>query len=227
MSKATLYEKTGKAGGEIELNDAVFGSRVNRHLLDFVVVRLGGNLRRGTHSTKTRGEVRGGGKKPWRQKGTGRARHGSRRSPIWRGGGTVFGPHPRSYYTRLSSGMKRSALISALSLKNKENNIVFLKDAALKEAKTKELFSILKMLKLVDTPTLFVVKSVDEKLKRASQNLHDTFSVKLASDVNAYHIVRRSKVLIEKNALATIERRALAVPEEAAPCNSSETEARP
>ena len=110
MAEATLYEKSGKASGKVKINDAVFGARVNERLLHLVVTAYAGNVRRGTHATKTRANVRGGGRKPWRQKGTGRARHGSRRSPIWRGGGVVFGPHPRSYQTSLANGMKQSAL---------------------------------------------------------------------------------------------------------------------
>ena len=209
MLKATLFRKDGKEVGEIELNEEVFGAPVNHRLLHLVVTAYGGNQRRGTHDTKERGEVRGGGKKPWRQKGTGRARHGSRRSPIWRGGGTTFGPHPRSYDTKLSESMKRSALVSALSLKREQGQILLLEDAGLKEPKTKELVGIVHALGLNASRTLFVVASVDEKLKRASRNIKELFSVKLARDVNAYDIFRRKKLLIEKEAIATLERRAL------------------
>ncbi|OGX05124.1 MAG: 50S ribosomal protein L4 [Omnitrophica bacterium RIFCSPLOWO2_12_FULL_50_11] len=209
MADVTLYEKDGKINGAVTVNDDVFGAPVNERLLSLVVTAYGGNARVGTHDTKTRGEVRGGGRKPWKQKGTGRARHGSRRSPIWRGGGTVFGPHPRSYRTHLSDDMKRSALISALSLKNRENNLMFLKEANLKEPKTKELASIASALQLDHCRTLFIVSSMEDKLKRASRNLRATFSVRPASDVNAYHIVRRKKLLIEKDAVPILERRAL------------------
>ena len=209
MAKAPVYKKDGKKSGELELNEAVFGAPVNQRLLQLVLKAYAGNQRRGTHDTKGRAEVRGGGKKPWKQKGTGRARHSSRRSPIWRGGGIVFGPHPRDYDTNLPSTMKRSALISALSLKNKEDNLLFLEDALLKQPKTKELVNVIKALGLQDSRTLFIVSSMDENLKRASRNLKDIFSIKLARDVNAYHIQRKRKLLIEKQALPTIEERAL------------------
>ena len=126
MSKAIVYQKDGKKAGEVELNDSVFQAPVNQRLLDLVLKAYAGNQRRGTHSTKGRAEVRGGGKKPWRQKGTGRARHSSRRSPIWRGGGVTFGPHPRDYDTDLPNTMKKAALISALSLKQKQDNVLLL-----------------------------------------------------------------------------------------------------
>ena len=210
MLKAPLFKKNGKEAGEVELKEEVFGAPVNHRLLHLVVTAYGGNQRRGTHDTKERDEVRGGGRKPWRQKGTGRARHGSRRSPIWRGGGTTFGPHPRSYDTRLSESMKRSALVSALSLKKEEGNLSLLEDADLKAPKTKELVGIIQALGLNDSRTLFVVDSVDEKLKRASQNLKGLFLIKLARDVNAYDICRRRKLLIEKGAVPALERRALA-----------------
>ena len=209
MATATVYRKDGKKAGELELNDQVFQAPINGRLLELVLKAYAGNQRRGTHDTKERAEVRGGGKKPWRQKGTGRARHSSRRSPLWRGGGTTFGPHPRDYDTELPDGMKRTAFVSALSLKKKEDNLLFLEDANLKEPKTRELVEIIGALGLKDSRTLFVVESMDEKLKRASSNLKDLFSIKLARDVNAYHIQRRKKLLIEKQALSTVEKRAL------------------
>ncbi len=209
MAKGNLFRQDGKQAGEIELNDSVFQARINERLLQLVLKAFAGNQRRGTADTKGRAEVRGGGKKPWKQKGTGRARHSSRRSPIWRGGGTTFGPTPRSYDTRLSDSMKQSALVSALSLKKKEDNILFLQDLSLKEAKTKEMANVIKALNLNDSRTLFIVNAMDEKLKRASGNLKEVFSVKLARNVNAYHILRRKKLLIDKQALPTLERRAL------------------
>lgn len=207
--KALILKKDGKKSGELELNEAVFGAPVNDRLLQLVLKAYAGNQRRGTHNTKERAEVRGGGKKPWKQKGTGRARHSSRRSPLWRGGGTTFGPHPRDYDTNLPSTMKRAALVSALSLKKKEDNLLFLEDAILRQPKTKELVGMIKALGLQDSRTLFIVSSMDENLKRASRNLKDLFAIKLARDVNAYHIQRKRKLLIEKEALPTIEQRAL------------------
>lgn len=209
MAKGNLYRQDGKQAGEIELNDSVFEAPVNERLLQLVLKAFAGNQRRGTHSTKDRAHVRGGGKKPWKQKGTGRARHSSRRSPIWKGGGVVFGPRPRSYDTHLSDSMKQAALVSALSLKKKENNLLFLDDLSLKQAKTKELFEVIKALNLPDSRTLFIVNAMDEKLKRASRNLKESFSIKLVRNVNAYHILRRKKLLVDKQALSTLENRAL------------------
>ncbi len=213
MAKVNLYKQDGKQAGQVELNDSVFEAPINERLLQLVLKAFAGNQRRGTHSTKDRAAVRGGGKKPWKQKGTGRARHSSRRSPIWKGGGIVFGPHPRSYDTNLPDGMKQAALVSALSLKKKEDNLLFLDDLSLKEAKTRELVEVIRALNLPDSRTLFIVNAMDEKLKRASNNLKEVFSVKLARNVNAYHILRRKKLLIDKQALSTLERRALGEPE--------------
>ncbi|MBI4358428.1 MAG: 50S ribosomal protein L4 [Candidatus Omnitrophica bacterium] len=213
MATATVYRKDGKKTGELALNDQVFQAPINKRLLELVLKAYAGNQRRGTHDTKERAEVRGGGKKPWRQKGTGRARHSSRRSPLWRGGGTTFGPHPRDYDTKLPDGMKRAALVSALSLKKRDDNLMFLEDANLKEPKTRELVEMIEALGLKDSRTLFVVESMNEKLKRASNNLKNLFSVKLARDVNAYHIQRRKKLLIEKEALPIVEKRALSAEE--------------
>jgi large subunit ribosomal protein L4 len=209
MMTIDVYSKTGKKSGELKLNETVFGAPVNERLLSLVQTAYAGNQRRGTHDTKERDQVRGGGKKPWRQKGTGRARHSSRRSPIWKGGGKTFGPHPRDYDTNLPDTMKQKALVSALSLKKKEENLMFLEEASLKEPKTKELVGIIKALGLTDSRTLYIADSVDSKLKRASGNLKHLFSIKLARDVNAYHILRRKKLLIEKQALLTLETRAL------------------
>jgi len=213
VAKVNLYKQDGKQAGQVELNDSVFEAPINERLLQLVLKAFAGNQRRGTHSTKDRAAVRGGGKKPWKQKGTGRARHSSRRSPIWKGGGIVFGPHPRSYDTNLPDGMKQAALVSALSLKKKEDNLLFLDDLSLKEAKTRELVEVIRALNLPDSRTLFIVNAMDEKLKRASNNLKEVFSVKLARNVNAYHILRRKKLLIDKQALSTLERRALGEPE--------------
>jgi large subunit ribosomal protein L4 len=213
MAKSIIYKKDGKKVGEMELNDSVFQAPVNQRLLQLVLTAYAGNQRRGTHDTKERAEVRGGGKKPWKQKGTGRARHSSRRSPIWRGGGTTFGPHPRDYDTDLPSSMKQAALVSALSLKNQENSLLLLEDADLKQPKTKELIGVIEALGLKDSKTLFIVESLDENLKRASRNLKELFSIRLARDVNAYHIQRRRKLLIETKAVPILEKRALLEPE--------------
>ena len=203
--KVPLYSKEGKQTKEIELNPAIFEARVNKRLLELVNKAYSANLRHGTAQTKTRKDVRGGGKKPWKQKGTGRARAGSIRSPIWRGGGTVFGPHPRSYFVALPQGMKKKALLSALSLKAKENNIVVLENIKLDGAKTKEWNKIVSALPLNGGRSLCVVKDFGESLKRASQNMTERVRVRKASDLNAYHVLRRKKLIIEEGALLVLE----------------------
>ncbi len=205
--KATLYTKQGKKKGEVVLNPEIFAARVNERLLELVNKAYAANKRHGTADTKTRKEVRGGGKKPWKQKGTGRARASSIRSPLWRGGGTVFGPHPRKYSVKLPTAMKLSAIISALSLKGEQKNIFLLEDFKLESAKTKEWVEIIKALPLDGKKTLCVVKEIDTNLKRASQNVSELVKIKRASDVNAYEILRREKVVISEEALPVIEGR--------------------
>ena len=209
LIQAPLYSKAGKEIGEISLNKEIFGARINQRLLDLAEKAYSANLRRGTAATKTRGDVRGGGKKPWRQKGTGRARHGSTRSPIWKGGGVAFGPHPRSYYVALPDAMRHKALISALSLRLKQKNILLLEDTKLEAAKTKEFAKILKSLPLESKRTLCVVKEADSTLKRATQNLSGILKVELARDLNAHEVLHWPKLLIEQDALPTIEMRLL------------------
>lgn len=209
MLKVTVYKQNGKASGEIELNPQVFGARVNKRLLDLVLTAYAANQRRGTHDTKERGEVRGGGKKPWRQKGTGRARHGSRRSPIWRGGGTTFGPRPRDYSVKLSEQIRRQALISALSDKTKSARVTILDGLHLSAPKTKELVEVIHALKLDGKRNLLVVDGMDENLKRASRNLKELCAIQPARDVSAYHVARRASLVIERQALLTLEKRTL------------------
>lgn len=204
-----VYKKDGRESGKVTLHPEVFQAPVNRRLLDIVFTAYAAHQRRGTADTKERNEVRGGGKKPWRQKGTGRARHGSRRSPIWRGGGTTFGPHPRDYSVRIPKRWIPKALASALSLKVREDNLLVVEETDLSGPKTKELVEILKALKLDKTRTLYVVAEMDEKLKRASRNLRELFFPKEVRDLNAYHVLRRKKILFEKEALPLVERRIL------------------
>jgi len=199
----------GKEKKEISLNKEIFGAPVNERLLKLVEKAMSANLRSGTASTKTRGEVRGGGKKPWKQKGTGRARAGSSRSPIWKGGGVAFGPRPRDYSVSLPEGMKKSALISALSLRAKEKNILCLEDTQLTAPKTKEFVKILRALPLEEKRTLCLVKELHPMLKRATQNLSGILKVEPARDVNAHHVLHWPKLLIEQDALAVIESRLL------------------
>lgn len=205
--KAVLYSQEGKKKGEVVLNPLIYAARVNRRLLDLVHTAYAGNLRHGTADTKTRKDVRGGGKKPWKQKGTGRARHGSSRSPIWRGGGTVFGPHPRSYVVRVPDTMRRAALISALSLKADQKNLVLLEGLKLETPKTKELAEIVRLLPLHDKRALCVVKTIEANTERAGRNLASWMRLRTASDLNAWDVLQREKLIIEQDALPVIEKR--------------------
>lgn len=214
--KVALYSKDGKKKKDIELNSELFESRVNQRLLELVANAYAANLRRGTACTKTRKDNRGGGKKPWKQKGTGRARASSTRSPLWRGGGTVFGPKPRSYFVALPSTMRRSAMISALSKKAKDENLVVLENAKLDSAKTKEFYGVVKNLPLAAKRALCVVADLDDNLKRASRNVSYIVDVVKASDVNAYHILQREKLVLEEGALEILEKRLLVNKEKAA-----------
>ena len=204
--KAPLYSKEGKKTKDVDLNPAIFAARINKRLLSLVQTAYAANLRHGTADTKTRREVRGGGKKPWRQKGTGRARAGSIRSPIWRGGGTVFGPHPRSYFVRMAQGMRHQALIAALSLRAKEENLFLLEDVKLQSPKTKEWAGIMGALPMGKKSTLCLVVEMNDTLRRASKNTTEWVRVRKVSDVNAYHVLHRSKLIIEEQSLAHLEK---------------------
>lgn len=209
MSKTPIYRLDGTQAGEIELNPLVFDAHVNERLLQLALVAYAGNQRSGTADTKERKEVSGGGKKPWKQKGTGRARQGSIRAPQWRGGGTVFGPTPRDYDTYMPKQMRQKALISALSQKNKQAMLMVIEDIQLDEAKTKRLVQAISALKLNDRRSLCIVKAKDEKVKRASRNLDHIFSIKRVNEVNAYNVLRRKQLVVEKSALPLLEKRVL------------------
>lgn len=205
--KATVYSKEGKKKGEVVLNPEIFAMTVNKRLLELVRNAYSANLRHGTADTKTRKEIRGGGKKPWKQKGTGRARASSIRSPIWRGGGTVFGPQPRSYYQNMPSTMRKAALISALSLRGEQKNILLLEDVKLETPKTKEWVGIMKSLPLDGKKALCVVKEVDQNLERAGRNYSAWIDIKRASDVNAFHVLQHEKIILEQDSVGVIENR--------------------
>lgn len=207
--KATVYSKEGKKKGEVVLSPEIFATSVNGRLLELVRNAYSANLRHGTADTKTRKEISGGGKKPWKQKGTGRARASSIRSPLWRGGGTVFGPQPRSYYVNMSKGMRNAALISALSLRGEQKNILLLEDAKLESPKTKEWVGIMKALPLEGKKALCVVRDFDENLQRASRNFSHWVDVKRASDVNAFHVLQHEKIVLEQDSVSVIESRLL------------------
>ncbi|MDD5225629.1 MAG: 50S ribosomal protein L4 [Candidatus Omnitrophica bacterium] len=205
--KVLLYSKEGKKKQEVVLNPEIYGARANDRLLELVRNAYSGNLRKGTVDTKTRGEVRGGGKKPWKQKGTGRARAGSSRSPIWVGGGTVFGPHQRDYTVNLSKTIRNLALRVMLSKRAGEKNLILLETFKFETPKTKEFAAIVKALPLLKKRAVYVVKEATPDLKRATRNMRERIVVKEAADFTAYDLMQREKVVIDEAALELIEKR--------------------
>lgn len=202
MPKVALYNISGQQVGEVELKDEVFGIEPHEAVLFDAVNMQMANRRQGTHDTKTRSEVRGGGRKPWRQKGTGRARAGSTRSPIWRKGGIVFGPHPRDYAYSLPKKVRRLALKSALSSKVLEANIIVLDQLTLDAPKTKEMVSILNNLKA--NKALVVTADRDLNVEKSARNIEGVKPLK-AEGVNVYDLLKYTKLVITKDAVAKIE----------------------
>ncbi len=207
MLSVPLYNKEAKLVGTTKLDGRVFDGKVNQVLLHQAMVIFAQSKRSGTASTKRRSEVRGGGRRPWRQKGTGRARTGSTRNPIWRGGGVVFGPHPRDYSPSLPKRMKRQALISALNSKVEAKELVVIEGIALDEPKTKRLAQVLSRLEALDRP-LIVLCDPDSKVLRASQNLPGV-TIRKPQEFNAYDLLRHRKLVIEKEALPSLVSRIL------------------
>ena len=198
-----VYNVMGEVVGERELPEAVFGVEPNIGLMHQALVRQLANARLGTHSTKTRGEVSGGGRKPWRQKGTGRARHGSIRSPIWRGGGTVFGPKPRKYTQDMPRKMRRGALRSALTIKAAEQAIMLVDRLELPAPRTAELLRVLDRLELPRN-TLILTAAKDAVLQLAARNLPDV-KVLLARYLNVRDLMACERVLLPLDALEVLE----------------------
>jgi len=203
MPQTTLYARTGEAIGTVELSDELFDAPVNVAVLHQAVTAQLAGRHLGTHDTKTRGEVRGGGKKPYRQKGTGRARQGSRTAPHYAGGGVVFGPHPRSYVQRLPRKMKRLALRGALTAKLGADAIRVLDSFALDAIKTRDLVSVLGNLKAAGR-VLIVAPGRDERLDLSARNL-PTVDVLLADSLNVVDLLNADVVVIEQPALARLE----------------------
>ena len=202
MANVSVYNIEGKEVGSIELNDAVFGVEVNEHLVHMAVVNQLANNRQGTQSAKTRSEVSGGGRKPWRQKGTGHARQGSTRSPQWTGGGVVFAPKPRDYSFKMNKKEKRIALLSALSSKVAESKIVVLDEFKLDEIKTKKFVEVMNNLKV--SKALVVLAEDDQNVIKSASNVA---SVKTANAgmINVYDILKYSTVVATKAAVEKIE----------------------
>jgi len=203
MPSTPLYDRTGKSVGNVELSDEFFAAPVNTAVLHQVVTAQLAARRAGTHDTRTRGEVRGGGKKPYRQKGTGRARQGSRTAPHYRGGGAVFGPHPRSYEQRLPRKMKRLALRGALTAKLVDEQLKVIDTFGLDAIKTKELVGVLGALDAIGR-VLVVAPGRDQNLELSARNL-PTVDVILADSLNVVDLLNADVVLIEQPALARIE----------------------
>ncbi|WP_042353181.1 50S ribosomal protein L4 [Bacillus massiliigorillae] len=203
MPKVTLFDQKGSNVGEIELNESIFGIEPNQSVLFDAIVMQRASLRQGTHKVKNRSEVAGGGRKPWRQKGTGRARQGSIRSPQWRGGGTVFGPTPRSYAYKLPKKVRRLALKSALATKVQEANILVLESLSFEAPKTKEFVAFLNNLS-VDTKALIVTANVDETVALAARNIPGVTVVE-AAGINVLDLVGHNKLIITKAAVEKVE----------------------
>ena len=203
MSKINVVDMAGKVVSELELNDAVFGIEPNKAVMHSAVVNYLANQRQGTQSTLTRTEVRGGGKKPWRQKGTGHARQGSTRAPQWRHGGIALGPKPRSYRFRLNKQVKRLAMLSALSSKVSGNEMIVVDAITTDEFKTKNMVNMLKAIGAEDK-TLIVLDSVDKKVIKSAANIADVKTTQV-NTLNVYDILNCNKFVIVKGAVEKLE----------------------
>ena len=202
MATVSVFNMDGKEVEKIDLSDAVFGVEVNEHLVHMAVVQQLANNRQGTQKAKTRSEVSGGGRKPWRQKGTGHARQGSTRSPQWTGGGVVFAPTPRDYSFKLNKKEKRVALKSALSSRVLENKLVVVDKLAFDEVKTKEFAKVLKNLNV--EKALVVINDNDEKVVMSARNI-PTVKTASTSTINVFDILKYNTVVVTKDAVKTIE----------------------
>ena len=203
MPKIDVYDISGKKVDTIELNEQVFGIEPNEAIVHSVITNYLANQRQGTQSTKTRAEVRGGGRKPWRQKGTGRARQGSIRAPHWIKGGIALGPKPRNYTYRINKKEKKLAVRSILSSKVVENNIVVVNKFDFDEIKTREMAESLKNLK-VDSKALIVIADKDEKVQKSARNIEGVRTTSAAT-INAYDLLNYKKLVITVDAVKKLE----------------------
>ena len=202
MANVSVYNIEGKEVGTIELNDAVFGVEVNEHLLHMAVVNQLANKRQGTQKAKTRSEVSGGGRKPWRQKGTGHARQGSTRAPQWTGGGVVFAPTPRDYSVKMNKKEKQLAMKSVLTSKVNESKFIVLDELKLAEIKTKQIKAVLDNLKV--EKALIVTKEKDDVVVKSANNLPKVATTAL-NNINVYDILKYDTVVVTSEAVAAIE----------------------
>lgn len=202
MANVKLYNMEGKETGSIELSDAVFGAPINENLVHAVTLQYLANGRQGTQKAKTRSEVSGGGRKPWRQKGTGHARQGSIRAPQWKGGGVVFAPVPRDYSFKINKKEKRAALKSALTSRVEENKIYVMEDISLDDIKTKKMAAMLAALKV--DKALIVLNENDLNVVLSARNIPNV-KVSLTNTINVYDILKYSNLVITKDAVKTVE----------------------
>ena len=202
MANVSVYNMEGKEVGTIELNDAVFGVEVNEHLVHMAVVQQLANNRQGTQKAKTRSEVSGGGRKPWRQKGTGHARQGSTRSPQWTGGGVVFAPVPRDYSFKINKKEKRAALKSVLTSRVLDNKLIVVDELKFDEIKTKKFQTVMDNLKV--KKALVVIADNDEKVVMSARNI-PTVKTALVNSINVYDILKGDTLVLTKDAVAKIE----------------------
>ena len=202
MANVSVYNMEGKEVGSMELNDAVFGVEVNEHLVHMAVVQQLANNRQGTQKAKTRSEVRGGGRKPWRQKGTGHARQGSTRAPQWTGGGMVFAPVPRDYSFKLNRKEKRAALKSALTSRVQENKLVVLDELKFDEIKTKKFAEVLKNLNL--DKALVVLNENEQNVVMSAKNI-PTVKTAQVNTINVYDVLKYNTVVLTKAAVESLE----------------------
>ena len=202
MATVSVLNMEGKEVGTMELSDAIFGAKINEHLVHMAVVQQLANNRQGTQSAKTRSEVRGGGRKPWRQKGTGHARQGSIRAPQWKGGGVVFAPTPRDYSFKLNKKEKRAALKSVLTSKVNESKFIVLDELKLDEIKTKKFKEVLDNLKV--SKALVIINENDKNIVLSARNL-PAVKTALTNTINVYDILKYDTIVVTKDAVATIE----------------------
>ena len=202
MANVSVYNMEGKEVGKMDLNDAIFGVEVNEHLVHMAVVQHLANKRQGTQKAKTRAEVSGGGRKPWRQKGTGHARQGSTRSPQWTHGGVVFAPTPRDYSFKLNKKEKRIALKSALTSKVQDGKVMVLDELKLDEIKTKKFQEVLTNLNA--KKALVVIKENDKNIVLSARNIPDAQTI-VADSINVYDIMKAGTVVLTKDSVAKIE----------------------
>ena len=202
MANVTVYNMEGNEVGTMELNDAVFGVEINEHLVHLAVVRQLANNRQGTQKAKTRSEVRGGGRKPWRQKGTGHARQGSIRAPQWKGGGVVFAPVPRDYSFKLNKKEKRAALKSVLTSRVQENKFIVLDELKLAEVKTKEMKKVLDNLKVNNA--LVIIGDDSENVALSARNIAGVQTASV-NTINVFDMLKYNTIIATKSSVASIE----------------------